>query len=64
MKWKKVFIEKSAWSEEVMMYLTSLQLKRNKGVLFTTQFFTLDGVTLTWMALALILGVVLGAKLS
>ena len=60
MKWKKVFIEKSAWHEEVMMYLTSLALKRNKGVLYTTQFFTFDGVTITWMVVAFILGIVIG----
>ena len=64
MNWKKVFIEKSAWTEEVMMYLTSLQLKRNKGVLFTTQFFTFDGVTIAWMAVALILGIVIGVNVN
>lgn len=55
-----MFIEKSAWHEEVMMYLTSLALKRNKGVLYTTQFFTFDGVTITWMVVAFILGIVIG----
>lgn len=64
MKWKRVFIDKDAWKEEVMMTLTSLQLKRNKGVLFTTQFFSFDGVTLTWMAAALILGIVIGVNLN
>jgi len=63
MKWKKVFIDEKAWKEEVMMYLTSLQLKRNKGVLFTTQFFSFDGVTLTWMAIALIVGIAIGAAI-
>jgi hypothetical protein len=63
MKWKKVFIEKNAWSEEVMMYLTSLTLKRNKGVLYTTQFFAFDGVTITWMVFGFILGILIGSIL-
>lgn len=60
MRWKKVFVDKVAWKEEVMMTLTSLQLKRNKGVLFTTQFFAFDGTIITWMAFAAIAGFVLG----
>jgi hypothetical protein len=60
MEWKKVFIEKKAWSEEVMMYLTSLALKKGGKPLYTTQFFTFDGVTVTWMVLAFIVGVVIG----
>lgn len=61
MKWKRVFIEENAWKEEVLMYLTSLTLKRNKGVLYTTQFFTFDGMTITWIVIGFILGVVIGS---
>lgn len=60
MKWKKVFVEKEAWKDEVNMALTSLQLKRNKGVMFTTQFFAFDGTIITWMSFAAIAGFVLG----
>ena len=61
---KKVLIDGKAWKDEVMMTLNSIQAKRNKGVMFTTQFFTFDGGTLALMAASLILGVVLGIKLN
>lgn len=61
--WKKVFIDKSAWTEEVMMKLTEIQLKRDKGVMFTTQYFSFDGGTIALMIGAFVLGLVIGIKI-
>ena len=55
--WKKVFIDKEDWKKLIM------ELPRLK-VEYTTQFWKMDGVTLTWMALALMLGLVIGVNIA
>ena len=56
MKWKKVFIDKEDWKKLIM------ELPRLK-VEYTTQWFTVDGVTITLMVAALILGLIIGVNI-
>lgn len=62
MKYKRVFIVKEFWSK-INMDLTSLAVKEGKSV-FTTQFFAFDGATITWMAVAFIIGIVIGVNIN
>ena len=55
--WKKVFIKKEDWSRLIM------ELPRLK-VTYTTQYWKMDGVTLTWMAFAFIVGIVIGVNIN
>lgn len=55
--WKKVFIKDEDWAKLVM------ELPRLK-VEYTTQFWKMDGVTLTWMALAFMIGLVIGVNIA